>query len=154
MLVPDILWYEKSILGWFRQPGRTCQKKKLGVNYQQLLRAFFYVFKGKKNFFLFMKTLKNGPQKLLTIGPTFFWQVRPGCLNQPRIDFSYHKYAPRFICLLICGFHIPLESVLGTLSSFDTYLTTHHYSRTKMFWSCIWNFVKVIAFSNWFCNKL
>ena len=47
MLVPDILWYEKSILGWFGQSGRTCEKK-FGANYEQLFKEFFYVFKGKK----------------------------------------------------------------------------------------------------------
>ena len=42
-----IIW----ILGWFGQLDRTCEKK-LGADYEQLLRAFFfYVFKGKKFFF-------------------------------------------------------------------------------------------------------
>jgi hypothetical protein len=26
----------------------------------------------------------------------------PAAKNQPRIDFSYNKYVPRLICLLIC----------------------------------------------------
>jgi hypothetical protein len=30
MLVPEILLYEKSILGWFWQLGRTCEKKSFG----------------------------------------------------------------------------------------------------------------------------
>ena len=50
-----------------------------------------------------MKTKKNGPQKLLIIGPKLFFTVLPGCPNQPRIDFSYYKYVPRLFCLLICG---------------------------------------------------
>ena len=49
MLVPDILWYEKSILGWFGQPGCTCEKK-LGANYEQRLRAGFLCFQGQKKF--------------------------------------------------------------------------------------------------------
>ena len=41
------------------------------------------------------KVAHNRPQ-------TFFSQYWPGCPNQPRIDFSYYKYVPRLICLLIC----------------------------------------------------
>ena len=41
---------------------------------------------------------------MLIIGPKLFFTVLPGCPNQPRIDFSYYKYVPRLICLLICGF--------------------------------------------------
>ena len=54
-------------------------------------------------YFLPMKTEKNGSQKMLIIGPKLFFTVLHGCPNQPRIDFSYHKYVPRLICLLICG---------------------------------------------------
>ena len=50
-----------------------------------------------------MKIGKNGSQKMLIIGPKLFFTVLHGCPNQPRIDFSYHKYVPRLICLLICG---------------------------------------------------
>ena len=39
---------------------------------------------------------------MLILGPNFFSQYWPGCPNQPRIDFSYYKYVPRLICLLIC----------------------------------------------------
>ena len=35
---------------------------------------------------------------------TFFFSVQPS--PQPKIDFSYHKYVPRHICLLICGQYI------------------------------------------------
>ena len=108
-------------------------KKRFGADYEQLWRAFFSCFRGQQFFFLIfltffylysmqlfsadatifskhfyiyflsMKTLKNGPQKLLMIGPKlFFSQYWPGCPNQPRIDFSYYKYDPRLICLLIC----------------------------------------------------
>ena len=34
---------------------------------------------------------------------TFFPQVLPDCPKQPRIDFSYYKYVPRLIYLLICA---------------------------------------------------
>ena len=47
-----------------------------------------------------MKTSKNGPRKLLIIGPNLFFTVQPS--PQPKIDFSYYKYVPRLICLLIC----------------------------------------------------
>ena len=40
---------------------------------------------------------------MLIISPKLFFTVLPGCPNQPRIDFSYYKYVPRLICLLICG---------------------------------------------------
>ena len=53
--------------------------------------------------FLLIKTLKNGPQKLLIIDPNlFFSQSSPAHSPHPRIDFSYYKYVPRHICLLIC----------------------------------------------------
>ena len=54
-----------------------------------------------------MKTLKNGPQKLLIIDPKLFFTVLilPGCPNQPRSDFSYYKYVPRLIWLLICDLY-------------------------------------------------
>ena len=42
---------------------------------------------------------------LIIGGKLFFFKYWPGCPNQPRIDFSYHKYVPRPICLLICGFY-------------------------------------------------
>jgi hypothetical protein len=42
------------------------------------------------------KVAHNQPQ-------TFFSQARPGCPNQPRIDFLYYKNVPRLICLLICA---------------------------------------------------
>ena len=55
----------------------------------------------KKNqiYFLPIKTKKkNRPQKLHIISPKlFFFTVLPDCQNQPKIDFSYHKYVPRLI---------------------------------------------------------
>ena len=41
------LWHEKSILGWFGQPGQYCEKK-FGANYEQLLRPVFLCFHGEK----------------------------------------------------------------------------------------------------------
>ena len=39
-----------------------------------------------------IKTLKNGPQKLLIIGPDpFISQSSPDHSPQPRIDFSYYE---------------------------------------------------------------
>ena len=50
------LGYEKSILGWFGQPGQYCETK-FGADYEQLLRPVFYVFMGKKKFKIFLKIL-------------------------------------------------------------------------------------------------
>ena len=49
MLVLDILWYKKSILGWFGQPGSTV-KKSLGPIMSNFGDPFFYVFMGKNKF--------------------------------------------------------------------------------------------------------
>ena len=62
--------------------------------------TFFYLYSmqlfSADTTIFFLKIAHNRPQ-------TFFSQVQPGCPNQPRIDFSYYKYVPRLICLLICG---------------------------------------------------
>ena len=64
-----------------------------------------------------MKTLKNGPQKLLIIGPNlFFSQSSPAHSPKPKIDFIYYKYVPRRICLLICG-----EKMSGVIGNSLTY---------------------------------
>jgi hypothetical protein len=47
MSLGTCLWYEKSILGWFGQPGCTCEKK-IGANYEQLLRPVLLWFHGHK----------------------------------------------------------------------------------------------------------
>ena len=39
-------------------------------------------------------------------------KVRPGCPNQPRIDFSYYENVPRLICLLICDKNAPSDENL------------------------------------------
>ena len=54
----------------------------------------------KKNqiYFLPIKTKKNQASKVAHNQPqTFFFTVLPDCQNQPKIDFSYHKYVPRLI---------------------------------------------------------
>ena len=51
--------------------------------------------------FLPIKTLKNGPQKLLTIGPNIFFHS-PAHGPHPRIDFSYYEISGPDICSLIC----------------------------------------------------
>ena len=51
MLVPT--FYDMKNQFWAGLGSRAVLvKKKLGADYEQLLRAFFYVFKGKKKFFL------------------------------------------------------------------------------------------------------
>jgi hypothetical protein len=50
-----------------------------------------------------IKTLKNGPQKLLIIGPNpFISQSSPDHRPQPRIDFSCYEISGPDICSLIC----------------------------------------------------
>ena len=58
ILVGTYLWYEKSILGWFGQPGLYL-KKKFEANYEQLLRLVFLSFHGQKIDFKFVKFVKN-----------------------------------------------------------------------------------------------
>ena len=61
------------------------------------------VFKKKLNFFLTSKRWKNGPQKLLIIGPgPFIPQSSPYHSPQPKIDFPYHEISGPDICSLIC----------------------------------------------------
>ena len=68
---------------------------------------------------------------------TFFSQVRPGFPNQPRIDFSYYKYVPRLICLLICGFNLQQASGMNSdqgwqrISKVATLLSTMHCYSTR-----------------------
>ena len=51
-----------------------------------------------------IKTLKNGPQKLLIIGPNpFISQSSPDHSPQPRINFSYYEISGPDICSLICA---------------------------------------------------
>ena len=50
--------------------------------------------------------VKNGPQKLLIIGPDPFLLSIPGHSPQPRIDFSYHEISGPDICSLICDPYI------------------------------------------------
>ena len=60
-----------------------------------------------------MKTFKNGPQKLLIIGPNlFFSQSSPAHSPQPRIDFSYHNMSGTSICSLICAIHTLHKSLV------------------------------------------
>ena len=57
-----------------------------------------------------IKTLKNGPQKLLIIGPDpFISQSSPDQSPQPRIDFSYYEISGPDICSLICGVESDLQ---------------------------------------------
>ena len=76
--------------------------------YKKKTKTFFYatVQCGRYNVLIFFshKKLKKPLSKVAHNRPqTFFSQVRPSCPNQPRIDFSCHKYVPRRICSLICG---------------------------------------------------
>ena len=79
----------------------------------QLFSADATVF---SNFFY--ENIKKWASKVAHDWPqTFFSQVWPGCPNQPRIDFSYYKYVPRLICLLICGKQPSSQSNQGCVST-------------------------------------
>ena len=72
--------------------------------FMQIFSADAMVFSKKfKKFFLTPKKWKNGPQKLLIIGPDpFILQSRPDHSPLPRIDFSYYEISGPDICSLIC----------------------------------------------------
>ena len=64
-----------------------------------------------------IKTLKNGPQKLLIIGPDpFISQSSPDHSPQPRIDFSYYEISGPDICSLICGIFYIRANIKSTIS--------------------------------------
>ena len=71
----------------------------------QLFSADAIVFSKKKiKNFLTPKKWKNGPQKLLIIGPDpFISQSSPDHSPQSRIDFSYYQILGPDICSLICA---------------------------------------------------
>ena len=56
----------------------------------------------KKNFFAH-ENMKKVPSKVAHNWPQIVFSV---LARMPRIDFSYHKYVPRLICLLICEWPI------------------------------------------------
>ena len=91
-----------------------------------LVRTLQY-FQKKLNLFFVHENLKNGPQMLLIISPKlFFSQYWPDYPNQCRIDFSYYKYVPRLICLLICDVYCactvaPLKRNVEPVTHFPKY---------------------------------
>jgi hypothetical protein len=46
------------------------------------------IFKNLLNIFFAHENMKKTPSKVAHNRPQFFFQYWPGCLNQPRIDFS------------------------------------------------------------------
>ena len=84
-------------------------------------------FSKKKNF-LTPKKWKNGPQKLLIIGPDpFISQSSPDHNPQPRIDFSYYEISGQDICSLICVYQVPERLLLFT--SWRSMSYTVHFER-------------------------
>ena len=82
------------------------KKQKFYPFSMQLFSADAMVFSKKKlkKQFLTPKKWKNGPQKLLIIGPDpLFPQSNPGHSPQPKIDSPYHDILGPDICSLICG---------------------------------------------------
>ena len=51
-----LLWNRNWDLGWI-WPGWQYWKKRVWADYEQLLRVVFHVFRGKKKFKIFLKTL-------------------------------------------------------------------------------------------------
>ena len=81
----------------------------------------------QKKCFFAHKKLKKPPSKVAHNRPqNFFFMYWPGCPNQPRIDFSCHKYVPRRICSLICGANrLFVDKVFNYLFSFAMQLCWH-----------------------------
>ena len=95
-----------ALKNWFFSFFRT-QKKFFKFFYQivmQIFSADAKVFSKKlKRKFLTPKKWKNGPQKLLIIGPDpFISQFSPDHSPKPRIDFSYYEISGPDICSLTC----------------------------------------------------
>jgi hypothetical protein len=89
--------------------------KKYFPNFFWLL--FTFILCNFSTNFLSIKTLKNGPQKLLIIGPNpFISQSSPDHSPQPRIDFSYYEISGPDICSLICEAN---QSAPGFFSSYQ-----------------------------------
>ena len=86
----------------------------------QLFSEDAIVFSGEFKFFLTPKKWKNGPQKLLIIGPDpFVSQYSP----QPRIDFSYYESLGPDIGSLICVYRLEF-SILVDCALVSRKLTT------------------------------
>ena len=91
--------------------------KKVLCNFSVRTLQCFQIF--FLNFFLPWKSEKNGPQKLLIIGPDpFIPQSSPDHSPLPRIDFSYYEISGPDICFLICSVRsIEISRLFTTLSS-------------------------------------
>ena len=97
----------------------------------QLFSADAMVFSKKFwNFFLTPKKWKNGPQKLLIIGPDpFITQTSPGHSPQPKIDFPYHEVSGPDICSLICEASMVLQNYhhFIEMTSNTIYIVAHGF---------------------------
>ena len=73
----------------------------------------YSIFKKKSKFFLTPKKWRNGPKKLLIIGPDpFISHSSPDYSPQSRIDFSCYEISGPDICSLICDLHAHATSKL------------------------------------------
>ena len=95
----------------------------------QLFNADAIVFSNKSLiFFVTPKNWKNGPQKLLIIGPDlFFPQSSPGHSPQPRIDFSYYEISGPDSCYLIYESHPQLYPLVAILKPLLTVYQHENY---------------------------
>ena len=72
---------------------------KLFKIHKQISKIFFWffitlpyvTFLCRRYNFLFLKTWKKHPQKLLIIGPELFFQYWPSCPNGPKTEILYHQ---------------------------------------------------------------
>ena len=87
----------------------------------------YNIFKQKLNYLFTYGNLKKQASKVAHNWPKpFFSQSSPAYSPQPRIDFSYYKYVPRVICLLICG--LVYNMFLKLIDSSSKCLNENHSS--------------------------
>ena len=126
-------------------PIGNTEKKKFGPIMSNFWERFFHVFRCKNffNFFLHPKTWKNHPQKLLMIGPNFFFQYCQSAQHQTKLHLVFHKNVS------LCDFYIMTlaESLRRTLKEarvFSLCFSIDSATKTDTF------FVTCLShFSNW-----
>ena len=95
---PDLYVFTLKFLS-LKKPGLSLQKTLSNVFWP--LFTFILCNFSVWTLNYFQKSLKNGPQKLLIIGPNpSTVQPRP----QPKIDFLYYEISGPDICSLICDY--------------------------------------------------
>ena len=109
------------------------------LHLMQLFCADATLFLKKNLIFLPMKTWKNQTQKLLMIGPNFFFQQWQLAQNQPKSQFLFHKNCSS------CNLSIMTLALCLGMWSLSWIYTTAKSKYTKSFsnfWS-IWKFMQL-----------